>query len=187
MVQCGVCGWCAVVCGVFWGELWCAVVNEIFVWCAVVQCLWCAVVHDVSGINGVRCGGCGMQKSSCGVLWWLSYINCFFRFFGAALVGRVGVITLLPASPAQFKQLKHCLNVIYEIINYNLIFSENRFFFVKKKCTKKNSAPIRFYPKIKFKNSITSRISGTLFSDRMVRSRNLCQLADLKLTPGLDY
>jgi len=139
----------------------CAVVhgvNGIFVWCCVVYCLWFVVVHGASGMNGVRCGGCGMQKSLCGVLWWLSYINCFFRFIGAALVGRVGMISSFPASPAQFKQLKRCLNVIYEIINYNLIFAENRFFFVKKKCTKKNFAPIRFYPKIKFNNSITSRI-----------------------------
>jgi len=147
VVQCGARGWCAVVCGVFWGELWCAVVhgvNEIFVWCCVVRSLWCTVVHDISGINGVRCGGRGMQKWFCGVLWWLSYINCFFRFIGAALVGRVGMILSLPASPAQFKQLKRCLNVIYEIINYNLIFAENRFFFVKKSAPKKTSRPSDF-------------------------------------------
>jgi hypothetical protein len=53
-------------------------------------------------------------------------------------VGRVGVITHLPASPAQFNQLKHWLNVIYKKMRDNRIFAENRFFFRKKKCTKKS-------------------------------------------------
>lgn len=96
-------------------------VNEFFVWCCMACCLRCAVVHGASGMNGVRCGGCG-------VLWRLSYINCFFYPFGAALVGRVGVITLLPASPAQFNQLKHWLNVICAKICKNQIFAEERFF-----------------------------------------------------------
>jgi len=140
VVLCGAFGWCAVVAVISGMNIWYAVVrgvNEIFMWCCVVRCLWCAVVHDISGINGVRCGGCGVQKWFCGVPWWLSYINCFFHFIGAALVGRVGMKPSLPASPAQFKQLKRCLNVIYEIINYNLIFSENRFFFCKKKVHQK--------------------------------------------------
>jgi hypothetical protein len=93
------------------------------------------------GINGVRHGGRGMQKSPCGTLWRLSYINCFFRDRGATLVGRVGVLSHFTASPAQFTQLKHCVNVICAKIRRNRIFAENRFFFVKKKCTKKNSAP----------------------------------------------
>jgi hypothetical protein len=99
------------------------------------------VVAVMFGMNGVLCGGCGMQKWFCSVLWWLSYINCFFRDRGATLVGRVGMISYFPASPAQFNQLKHWLNVICAKISKNLIFAENRFFFVKKKCTKKNSKP----------------------------------------------
>ena len=111
--------WCAVVAVTSGMNIWCAVVhgvNEIFVWCCVVRCLWCGVVHGASGMNGVRYGGCGMQKGCCGVLWWLSYINCFFCFIGAALVGRVGMISSFPASPAQLNQLKLWLNVIYEKI-----------------------------------------------------------------------
>jgi hypothetical protein len=106
VVLCGVCSWCAVVAVISGMNIGCAVVhgvNEIFVWCAMVCCLWCAVEF---GMNGVRCGGCSMPKSFCGALWWLSYINCFFRFIGAASVGRVGMITSLPASPAQLNQFK---------------------------------------------------------------------------------
>ena len=114
---------------------WCKCGVHCSVWC------WCAVVAVMFEMNGVRCGGCGMQKWICGLLWWLSYINCFFRDRGAALVGRVGVLSLFTASPAQFTQLKHCVNVICAKIRRNRIFAENRFFFVKKKCTKKNSAP----------------------------------------------
>jgi hypothetical protein len=57
-------------------------------------------------MNGVRCGGCGVKKSLCGALWWLSYFNGFFGCIGAALVGRVGMLTSLPASPAQLNQFK---------------------------------------------------------------------------------
>jgi hypothetical protein len=103
-------------------------VNGIFVWCCVVRCLWCVVVHGISGINGVRCGGCGMQKSFCSVLWWLSYFNGFLWCIGADGVGRVGMISSFPASPAQFNQLKHWLNVICAKISKNPIFAENRFF-----------------------------------------------------------
>ena len=147
MVLHGGCGWCAVVAVIDGMNIGCAVVcgvNEIFVWYCVVRCLWCAVVHGASGMNGVRCGGCGMQKWCCGVLWWLSYINCFFCFIGAALVGRVGMISSFPASPAQFNQLKHWLNVICAKMRDNRIFAENRFFFVKKKCTKKILCPSDF-------------------------------------------
>jgi hypothetical protein len=94
------------------------------------------MAHGASGMKGVRRGGCSMQKSLCGVLWWLSYINCFFGCIGATLVGRVGMISSFPASPAQFNQLKHWLNVICAKIRRNRIFAENRFF-LKKKCTKK--------------------------------------------------
>jgi hypothetical protein len=79
-------------------------------------------------MNGVRCGGCGMQKSISDTLWWLSYINCFFGCIGADRVGRVGMISSFPASPAQFNQLKHWLNVICAKISKNHIFAENRFF-----------------------------------------------------------
>jgi hypothetical protein len=127
----------------------CAVVhgvNEIFVWCCVVRCLWCGVVHGASGMNGVRCGGCGMQKWCCGVLWWLSYINCFFRFIGAALVGRVGMISSFPASPAQFNQLKHWLNVICTKMGGNPIFAEDAFLLQKKSAPKKTPRLSDFNP-----------------------------------------
>jgi hypothetical protein len=54
----------------------------------------CAVVAVVCK-NGavVRCGGCHIS-------------TVFFGFIGAALVGRVGMITSLPASPAQLNQFK---------------------------------------------------------------------------------
>lgn len=109
-----------------------------------------------SGMNGVRCGGCSMQKSLCGALWWLSYINCFFCLCGAVRVGRVGVVIHLPASPAQFNQLKHWLNVIYEKMRDNRIFAENRFFFVKK-VHQKNLVPICFLPDGTF-HGLTSRL-----------------------------
>ena len=79
---------------------WCNCVVQRGVLCLVCCGAWC------NGMNGVRCGGCGMQKWCCGALWWLSYFNCFFWCIGAALVGRVGMITSLPASPAQLNQFK---------------------------------------------------------------------------------
>jgi hypothetical protein len=109
----------------------CAVVhgvNGIFVWCCVVRCLWCGVVHGVSGMNGVRRGGCGMQKTFCSALWRLSYINDFFVPFRADGVGRVGMISSFPASPAQFNQLKRWLNVICAKMSGNLHFCQRRFF-----------------------------------------------------------
>lgn len=62
------------------------------------------------------------------MLWWLSYINCFFGCIGVTLVGRVGVYSLFTASPAQFTQLKYCANVICAKIRRNRIFAENHFF-----------------------------------------------------------
>ena len=118
-----------------------------------------AVVHGVM----VECN----VVHGVGALWWLSYINFFFRDRGAALVGRVGVLSLFTASPAQFTQLNNYVNVICAKICRNQIFAENRFFFVKKKCTKKNSAPFRFIPEIKSKNSITSRILTVFFGTGM--------------------
>ena len=177
MVLCGVYGWCAVVtvrCGM---NILCAVVavvNINFVWCAVVHDMWCAVEFGMNGVrcgawcnyvvhygawcvvrcgawcngmNGVRCGGCSIQKSLCGALWWLSYFNCFFRVRGADSVGRVGMLSLFTASPSQFNQLRHWLNVLYTKIRENRIFAENRFFFVKKSAPKKTPRPSGFIPK----------------------------------------
>jgi hypothetical protein len=100
------------------------------------------------------------------VLWWLSYINCFFRFIGAALVGRVGMISSFPASPAQFNQLKHWLNVICAKISKNLIFAENRFFFCKKKVHQKKlrAPPIYSGNKIRkfyYQSNFLNFISGS--------------------------
>jgi hypothetical protein len=117
-------------------------------------------------MNGVRCGGCGGQKLLCGALWWLSYINCFFGGRGAALLGRVGMLSLFTASPAQFTPLKHCANVICEKIRRNRIFAENRFFFVKKKVHQKKLCAFRFDSEKNGKNSITSRILTVFFRNR---------------------
>ena len=85
----------------------------------------CAVVAAVRK-NGtvVRCGGCHISTVFLGHCW----VN---------VVGRVGVISSFPASPAQFNQLKHWLNVISAKICQNQIFAEDAFFFVKKKVHKK--------------------------------------------------
>ena len=49
------------------------------------------------------------------------------------------------------------MNVICAKIRRNRIFAENRFF-CKKKCTKKNSAPLRFIPEIKSGKPFTQEI-----------------------------
>ena len=51
---------------------WCNCVVQRGVLCLVCCGAWC------NGMNGVLCGGCGMQMWCCGALWWLSYFNCFF-------------------------------------------------------------------------------------------------------------
>ena len=134
---------CAVVHGVRF--VWCAVVHGVFTRFSVVHGMWCAVVNVRSGINGVRCGAWCAQKLICGALWWLSYLNVYFVCFCVSSVGRVGVLSLFSASPAQFTQLKHCVNVICAKIRRNRIFVEKTLFF-EKKVHKKNAAPSGFFP-----------------------------------------
>jgi hypothetical protein len=45
---------------------WCAVVNGVFTWFAVVDAMWCAVVDVKSGMNGVRCGAWYICTVRCG-------------------------------------------------------------------------------------------------------------------------
>jgi hypothetical protein len=156
---------CTVVHGIF---ARCAVVLGVrFVWCAVVYGMFTrfSVVHGVrypvvavrSGINGVRCGAWCAQKLICGALWWLSYLNVYFVCFCVSLVGRVGVLSLFSASPAQFTQLKHCANVICAKIRRNRIFAAKTLFFEKKSAQKKR-CPFRFFSRKNGQNLITSQI-----------------------------
>jgi hypothetical protein len=80
----------------------------------------------------------------CGALWWLSYLNVYFVCFCVSSVGRVGVLSLFSASPAQFTQLKHCANVICAKIRRNRIFAAKTLFFEKKSAQKKR-CPFRFF------------------------------------------
>jgi hypothetical protein len=137
--------------------VWCAVVNGMFTRCAVVDGVRCAVVAVRSGINGVRCGAWCSQKSICGALWWLSYLNVYFVCFCVSSVGRVGVLSHFSASPAQFTQLKHCVNVICAKIRRNRIFVEKTLFFEKKSAQKKR-CPFRFFSRKNGYNLITSQI-----------------------------
>jgi len=145
---------CAVVHGVRF--MWCAVVHGVFTRFSMVRGAWCAVVAVRSGINGVRCGAWCAQKSICGALWWLSYLNVYFVWFCVPSVGRVGVLSLFSASPAQFTQLKHCVNVICAKIRRNRIFAAKTLFFEKKSAQKKR-CPFRFFRK-NGQNLITSQV-----------------------------